>query len=221
MEIFDPHGTLGRALWIGGGQWAGKTTVAHLLARRYGLTAYHYDYHDARGHDDRRIARRVRLGEPAASPSPEEVWVRRTPEEMAEETLRGFPIRFEWALDDLRALDSPLPIIAEGWGLRPELVAPLLEGAPRRMVVLVPTDAFRRRQIESLPRARSLGAAATLSDPGRAQSNRLARDHLVAEDARRSAERLGIRVLAVDGARDAAGVADLVAEHFAPFLERF
>ncbi|MER5203664.1 hypothetical protein [Streptomyces sp. NPDC002825] len=34
-------------LWIGGAQWAGKTTVSEILALRYGLTAYQYAYHDA------------------------------------------------------------------------------------------------------------------------------------------------------------------------------
>jgi len=29
----DPFGTIRNALWIGGGQWAGKSTVARLLAR--------------------------------------------------------------------------------------------------------------------------------------------------------------------------------------------
>jgi hypothetical protein len=38
-----PFGTLRGALWIGEGQWAGKSTVARILALRYGLTAYHYD----------------------------------------------------------------------------------------------------------------------------------------------------------------------------------
>lgn len=215
--MFDPHGALQRALWIGGGQWAGKSTVAHLLAYRHGLTAYHYDYHDARGHDDRRIARRVRLGEPVAGLSPEDAWVRRTPEAMAEETLAGFPIRFEWVLDDLRGLDSPRPVIAEGWGLRPELVAPLLDSL-RRMVVLVPTEAFRQHQVRTLPRAGAFSRAGEISDPERAQANRIARDRLVAEDAVQSAKRLGIRVIEVDGSRDAEGVADLVAEHFAPYL---
>ncbi|MCW2948116.1 MAG: hypothetical protein JWR24_4833 [Actinoallomurus sp.] len=27
-DVFDPFGTLHSALWIGGGQWAGKSTVA-------------------------------------------------------------------------------------------------------------------------------------------------------------------------------------------------
>ena len=43
-EIWDPHGSLRRTLWIGGAQWSGKTTVAEAIATRHGLTVYHYDY---------------------------------------------------------------------------------------------------------------------------------------------------------------------------------
>jgi 2-phosphoglycerate kinase len=211
----DPFGTLHRALWVGGGQWAGKSTVARLLAVQYGVTFYHYDHQDARGHNDRRIARRVARGEPATEPDPDKVWVHTTPEEMATTTLAGFPERFQWALDDLRALVSGRPVIAEGWGLRPELVAPIVD-SPRRMIVMVPTPEFRDRQVHELPRA----AAPThrVSDPVRAQANRLARDRLVAEDAVRSAHQLGIRVIAVDGSRDAAAIAEIVADHFSPYL---
>jgi hypothetical protein len=215
-DIWDPTGTLHQALWIGGGQWAGKTTVARQLATRYGLTAYHYDYHDARAHNDRRIAARVARGEPAAGPDPDQVWVRQTPEEMAQETLAGFPGRFEWALDDLRALMSGgRPVIAEGWGLRPELAAPLLD-TPHRMVVLVATPAFAGRQAHELPRAGRIHQ--DVSDPARAQRNRLARDQLVAADAAAAAGRLGVRVIEVDGTRDEAAVTDEVADWFAPCL---
>ncbi|MFJ5228859.1 hypothetical protein ACIQBJ_03060 [Kitasatospora sp. NPDC088391] len=212
---WDPHGSLRRALWIGGAQWAGKTTVAELLAEQHGLTVYHYDYHDARGHRDRRIARRIALGEPLAEPDPDRTWSDRTPEQMAADTLAGFPARFGWALDDLRALYTGRPAIAEGWGLRPELVAPLLD-APRRMAVLVPTEEFRRHQLRVLPRAGALGVP--VRDPARAQANRVARDRLVAEDAVRHARRLGIRVLEVDGTRDATAVAADLADQFAPYL---
>ncbi|MER5499593.1 hypothetical protein ABT096_20650 [Streptomyces sp. NPDC002561] len=214
-DVWDPHGSLRRALWIGGAQWSGKTTVAELIARKHGLTVYHYDYHDARGHQDRRIARRVALGEPVEDPTPDHVWSDRSPEEMAAETLAGFPVRFEWALDDLRALFTGRPAIAEGWGLRPELVAPLLD-SPRRMVVLVPTEDFRQHQLRTLPRAGTLDVPVT--DPARSQANRLARDRLVAEDAARNARRLGIRVIEVDGTLDAVAVAAEVAECFAPCL---
>lgn len=214
-HVEDPFGTLRRVLWISGGQWAGKSTVARLLTLRYGLTAYHYDHHDARGHNDRRIARRVKLGQPPADPDPDRTWVHTAPEDMAAETLAGFPVRFEWALDDLRALVSGRPIIAEGWGLRPELVAPIID-SPRQMLVMVPTQAFRDRQLHNLPRATRIGHG--VSDPERAQRNRLERDRLVADDAVRSAQRLGIRVIEVDGSRDAAAIADIVADHFGPYL---
>jgi hypothetical protein len=102
-QPWDPFETLRRTLWIGGAQWAGKSTVARILAQRHGVTAYHYDYHDARGHQDRRIARRVALGEPAENPSPDAAWVDATAESMAAATLDGFPVRFEWALDDCAA----------------------------------------------------------------------------------------------------------------------
>ncbi|MGW3562424.1 hypothetical protein ACWDSL_00715 [Streptomyces sp. NPDC000941] len=214
-EVWDPLGTLHQALWICGGQWAGKSTVSRILAARYGVTVYHYDYHDARAHNDRRIARRISLGEPVADPDLDEVWVNTTPEAMAAQTLADFPVRFEWTLDDLRALVSGRPIIAEGWGLRPELVAPIID-SPRRMIVMVPTPEFRQHQVRVLPRAAALDHP--VSDPARAQANRLVRDRLIAEEAVRAARGLGIRVLEVDGSRDAMAIADDVADHFSPYL---
>ncbi|MFS8100563.1 hypothetical protein LFM09_25880 [Lentzea alba] len=214
MGTVDPFGTLRNALWIGGAQWAGKSTVARILAQRHGITAYHYDFHDARAHNDRRIARRLALGEPAP-PSNDDTWMHTPPAEMAARTLAGFPVRFEWALDDLRALVSGRPILAEGWGLRPELVAPIID-SPRRMVVMVPTADFRLHQIHVLPRAQAIGNP--VSDPALGQRNRLERDRLVAEDAVRHARSLGIRVIEVDGTLDANAVADTLTDHFSPYL---
>jgi hypothetical protein len=209
--VWDPFGTLGSALWITGGQWAGKSTVARILAHRHGLTAYHYDYHDARGHEDRRIADRVRRGEEPEGPAPDAVWVDRTPEEMAAATLAGFRKRFVWALDDLRCLVSGRPVLAEGWGLRPELVAPIVRSTGQ-VVVMVPAEEFRLHQLTSLDRAAAPPGG--VRDPELAQRNRVERDRLVAEDAVRSATALGIRVIEVDGSVPAEEVADVVADHF-------
>ncbi|MGV9806167.1 hypothetical protein [Micromonospora chersina] len=212
---FDPLATARRALWIGGAQWAGKTTLAVTLALRHGLTAYLYDRHDARGHDDRRVAERVRRGDPPAGPDPDAVWVDLAPERMAAETLAAFPGRFAWVLDDLSALVSGCRVVAEGWGLRPELVAPVVESTGQ-MVVLVPTPEFRAYQVERLPRARARHPR--VRDPERAWRNRIARDELVAADAVARARDLGIRVVEVDGSRDAEEVFALVADHFAAYL---
>ena len=80
------------------------------------------------------------------------MWIQSTVEQSVDEALAIFVERFEFVQDDLRALVSPHPIIADGWGLRPELVAPLT-ASPRRMVVMVPTEGFRQRQLRQLPRA--------------------------------------------------------------------
>ncbi|GIE97333.1 hypothetical protein [Paractinoplanes rishiriensis] len=69
--------------------------------------------------------------------------------------------------------------MVDGWGLRPDLVAPTLDD-PRRMVVLVPTPGFRRRQLRELPRAARLPHQ--VSDPEAAQRNRFERDRLIADD---------------------------------------
>ncbi|TQM80617.1 hypothetical protein FHX81_2958 [Saccharothrix saharensis] len=202
---WDPFGTLGQALWITGGQWAGKSTVARILAVRHGMTAYHYDYHDARGHLDRRTANNVPLL------GAETAYVTNTPAETAAWVIDHFPIRFEWALDDLRGLFSGRPIIAEGWGLRPDLVAPIMTSR-NQMVVMVPTDDFRHHQATVLPRASRLSHE--VSDPDLAQRNRLERDRLIAEDCVTQARRLGIRVLEVDGTQDAETIATEVSDHF-------
>jgi hypothetical protein len=204
---WDPLGTIGNARWIGGGQWAGKTTVAGILARRYGLTVYRHDYPASRSHLDRAAAAQARAGEPVTGFDPDWAFVQRNPQAMAAEVLAEFADRFEWALDDLRALESLHPVIAEGWGLRPELVAGI--GGAGRMVVLVPTEKFRRHQIATLPRAGRLGSQ--VSDPGLGQRNRVDRDRLIAEGAAQSAVRHGVPVIEVDGRRDANGVADLAA----------
>jgi hypothetical protein len=208
--VSDPFGTIGDAFWISGGQWAGKSTVARILAHRYGLTAYHYDYQSVHAHYDRRLARLARAGEPAVDPDPEDTWIRHTPEEMAAQVLADFRTGFDWVLDDLRALVSGKPIIAEGWGIRPEFVAEI--GAVGRMVVMVPTEEFRAHQLRSLERARTFHA--TVSDPEKAQRNRIERDLLVTSDAIASAVRLDIPLIEVDGSRDAESIADIVATQF-------
>ncbi|HEY2794254.1 MAG TPA: hypothetical protein VGJ28_17950 [Micromonosporaceae bacterium] len=204
---WDPFGTLAQTLWIGGGQWAGKSTVANLIAYRHGLTAYHFDYHSARGHWDRRVAA---AGGVLAPPTAESMYVAVPPAESALDAISALEQCFEFTLDDLRALVSGRPIVAEGWGLRPRLVAPILPD-PRQMLVMVPTDEFRLHQSRTMKRA----AVPQASDPALALANRLERDRLVALEAVEQARALGIRVLEVDGSAPAEAVADVVADHFA------
>lgn len=208
---WDPFGTLAQTLWIGGGQWSGKSTVSRILAHRYGIPAYHQDYHSARGHWDRQVAAAAREGRTVVAPTQQSMYVDRTPEESAADALAALHHTFEWVLDDLRAFVSGRPIVAEGWALRPELVVPLVPDR-RQMIVMVPTDEFRAWQAVQLDRAAVDPGGVT--DVELAQRNRMERDRLVALDAVGQARRLGVRVYEVDGSVPAEAVADVVAGHF-------
>jgi hypothetical protein len=212
---WDPFGTLAQTLYIGGGQWAGKSTVSNILAERYGLAVYHYDYHLSRGHWDRRVVAAARAGRTLEPPTAEHMFVSSTPRESAVEAVDSLIETFEYALDDLRAFTSGRPIIAEGFVFRPDLVVPYLRDS-RQMVLLVPTDEFRERQSRTLERA--MRPSTPVSDLAIAQRNRMERDRLVAASAEAQAATHGIRVIRVDGTVDAEGVADVVAMHFSPFL---
>ena len=91
-------------------------------------------------------------------------------------------------------------------------------GGPRMTVTdWDPFATIRNALIDpGLPRAMRLGSL--VSDPERAQQQRLAQDRLVAADAVRTARQCGIEVIEVDGGQDAAAVADTVAGHFLPYL---
>jgi hypothetical protein len=216
------HAAMARVLWIGGAQWAGKTSVAQLLAVRHPVLHYSYDYHDARSHahrsrsqPDRYPYRHALLT--ALDRDPDIVWVMPTPQQMAEDAQHQFAERFEMVLDDLFALPDGATVIAEGWGLRPDLVAPWLT-SPAQAVFLVPTEDFLARQLQMVPRAMSFNPETRVSDPERAQRNRLARNQLLAQDVIDSANRLGLRVIMVDGTQGVEGLAELVEVQLRPFL---
>lgn len=144
--------------------------------------------------------------------------MRWSPEELAYEARRVFSERFDMALHDLAALPAGATVVAEGWGLRPRLVAPLLR-SPRQAVFLVPTDGWVERQQRELPRASRFFAE--VSDPERAQRNRITRDQLLAGEVARDATRLGLKVVPVDGTRGEAEIAEEVGTHLAPHLPRW
>ncbi len=212
---------LERVLWIGGAQWAGKTSVAQTLAMRFGVLHYSYDYHDARSHLDRgrnepeRFPHRAALARAVDDGTFSEQWVTRTPAQLAEDARRNFVDRFAMVLDDLAALPDDVTVVAEGYGLRPEMVAPLISD-PRKAVFLVPSEAFRAQQIATLPRAMRIGSE--VSDPERAQRNRLERDRILRDDVVAQAKALNLEVIEVDGTIGVPGVTRLVEERFPAFL---
>ena len=212
-HLMDLREHLRDVLWIGGGTGAGKSSVAIALAERYRLLRYNYDWHDSRDHSDRtdparhpHRARFLRL-------TMDERWVLPTPEVMAEDTIAEFGERFEMVIEDLLGLPRGERVVAEGFGLLPELVTELI-ASPRQAVWLLPTPDFRARAL-----AQRGWTIEGTSDPARACANKLARDELLTEHSRSTARRLGLRVIDVDGSKDLTKVTAIVERHFRPLLD--
>lgn len=203
-------------LWLGGGTGSGKSTVARILEQRHGLRVYHYDRVEP-GHAAR-LSRRQK--EPGAQPSEvlrlvamtlDERWVERTPEEMTRHSLACQDERFGCVLEDLISARVGAPVLAEGFGLRPELVAPLLP-SPQQAFWLLPTPEFRAQSLEWSGRTWSLPNET--SRPQRAYANLLERDRRLTEHDREQCVALGLGYLEVDGLLSAEQVASVVEAHF-------
>lgn len=156
-------------LWLGGMSGVGKTTAARAVARRHDLWFYSLD--------SRTYAHAEAMNVPALEMSLDELWVDRTPEEMAEDFEQEARARFPLVLEDLAALpDDDAPILAEGPQLLPGLV-----GEPAFFVVA-------SSELESdLVATRGSFTYARTRNPQRALANRLRRDELLAERLRAAA----------------------------------
>jgi hypothetical protein len=203
---------LDRVLWIGGGTGAGKSSVAIALAEKYGLERYNYDWHDARDHSDRTRVDRHPNRAAFLAMSMDERWVMRSPAQMAEMEVLEFRERFEMVLEDLAARPADR-VVADGFGLLPELVAPHLTSR-RQAIFLLPTPATRQRNYAS----RNWAGIDGTSDHDRATRNKLDRDALLTEHVRRTARAHDLAAVELDGSQTLDAVIAVAERHFAPLL---
>lgn len=216
MTSTDLQDQLSHVLWLGGGPDAGKTTVARTLTQRYELRFYSLDK-QGQAHLEQLAA-----GEAAASAkyqevlasSPSERLVELTPAEHVAWTWAFARDRFPLLLEDLRAFKGAAPVLVEGVALLPGLIKPLL-ATMRQAIWLIPTQAFMQA---NWSRSKKRFLTRRAADPDRARSDLLAIDRLLAERIADQARANGLRLLEIDGSRALVGVAELVAEHFAPCL---
>ena len=201
-------------LWIGGGTGAGKTSVATALVERHGLQSYYYDWHDARDHSERVNPIRHPAMHKWEAMSADQRWLAR-PADMAQAALDSSRERMEMVIEDLVARPEEQAIVAEGYGFYPELIAPLL-ASPRSAVWLLPTPEFREQSLK----LRGWAAPVGTRDPARARANKLERDALLTEHARRAAQASALRVIEIDGSASLDQVVQSVEQHFTPILER-
>jgi len=201
-----------RVMWIGGGTGGGKSSIAIALAEKYGLDRYSYDWHDARDHSERTRADRHPNRAGFLEMSLDDRWVNRTPREMVEAELAEFAERFEMVLEDLAALPGDR-VIADGFGLLPELITPVAPDR-RAAIFLLPTPAFRDWALAQ----RGWAAREGTSNPVRARANRLARDATLTDHVRERALASGFATIEVDGTRDLQAIAAEVDRHFERLL---
>ncbi len=204
--------TLAHILWIGGATDAGKTTVSRIIAGRHGFQVYNYDRHDLPQIE--RLAQTDARYRAFLAASLDENWVDPEPEALLGRSLQAFRDRFPLVVEDLRALPREALVLAEGFGLTPELVAPVLSSR-RQAIWLVPTEAFKW---VSMQRRSKPSFRAETSNPERATINLFRRDMLLGEYIKTHAQSRGLTAYEVDGSRSAEEMAALIEEHFEPFL---
>jgi hypothetical protein len=107
-------------------------------------------------------------------------------------------------------------VVAEGHGLTPELISPVLL-SNRQAIWLVPTQAFKWA---SMKRRNKPSFRNRTSDPERATENVFRRDVLLAERVKSQAQSRGLTVVEIDGSRSAEDMASLIERHFEPLLRR-
>jgi hypothetical protein len=137
----------------------------------------------------------------------DERWVLQTPEAMAESTIGQFVERFEMVVEDLTAMNAR-GLVAEGFGLLPELVAPYLDSR-QRAIFLLPTPAARERNYA----ARGWTGIAGTSDHDRARRNKLDRDALLTEHVRQTARSHDLATVELDGSQALLTVIAVVERH--------
>jgi hypothetical protein len=192
------------ALWIGGPQGSGKSSIAHALSRRFGLQLYVIDH-------------RVWVHEPRMPPtafaslSLDDRWLNASPEKMLEWFVTTSRHRVRLVLEDLRALPAEPAVVVEGPQLFPTSVSALLR-SPDQALFLLPDAASMRERLLARPPIEGT------SDGRRARENATERDLLILRTIEREARELRLPVLQVDAPLDE--MIERAAAALAPAVER-
>lgn len=199
---------LPQVFWIGGAPDSGKSTTAKIIAERRRCPIYHYDRRD-QAHLER-----LALTEPYyrdfLDASLDERWVFITPEELFHRWLQTSIDRFPLVIDDLLATPGDNAIIAEGFGLLPQQLAPLL-AQPFHAIWLVPTEAFK--QASMINRGKP-SFSAQVSNAEKAKQNILQRDRLIANYIRNEAKNCNLTLFEVGDSSSINEVIDTVERIF-------
>lgn len=183
--------------YIGGSPCSGKSTVAEIIASKFNLQYFKVD-----DFLDDYIAKGKEKGKPFSTKSinmtVDESWLR-SPIEQNEEELEIYREMFEFVINDLRKIDSPKDILAEGAAFLPELMNCI--GVNRNhYICIVPTKEFQYFHYKQRPFVPYVLEGC--SNKEQAFENWMERDAIFAETVKQSAEKLGYRTIVTDGKKD-------------------
>lgn len=202
---------LAHVLWIGGATDTGKSTLAESLVSRHGMHVYHYDKFDAQHHE--KLAKTVPEIQQFIDASLDERWVYPQPSALLARSLNSFVHRFPLVIEDLLALSGDKMVIAEGFGLLPELVH-LLLSSHNQAIWLVPTETFK---LDSMERRGKPSFGKLTRDPEKAKTNLFTRDKMLADHYRKQVPAFGYTLLEIDGSRSVEEMTDLIDAYFAKY----
>jgi hypothetical protein len=209
---------LSHVLWIGGGTDAGKTSLARLLAARYGVQIYHFDRPSPSWEAVQSKESQYPHSYRWQKMTDEERWLRPA-EEQAQHVYRMWEEKYSYRLHDLLQLSTDRQIVAEGYGFLPSYVAPLIE-SKRKAIWLVPTMAFKKKTFKARVMEGAKGSYRhRVSDPEKALTLHRQRDMLITERVKAKATTRDLKLLTIDGRDSLAEVFTIVEAHFEPYLK--
>lgn len=200
---------LSKAYFIGGSPCCGKSTISEFLSKKYNLIYYKIDDYERK---------HVAMAQPSRHPimyqysqmNWDDIWMRPVDLQVQEE-FEFYRERFEMVLGELNQFSETDTIIMEGAALLPELFKQL--GVDKsRVVYMIPSLDFQVKYYSQ--RDFIHGILSECSNPEKAFDNWMQRDHGFGEEVKAHANKLGFRVVSVDGSKSIEELRTLVARHF-------
>ncbi len=194
----------------------GESSVAEMLASRYGLAMYRCD--DTFFEHEKRIDPAIQpTFHKIASMTWNEIWMRPVDVQVAEE-IECYREEFDMIVVDLLTYPKSSPVcapavIAEGAALLPGLLSSVLLDR-RRAMWIVPTEAFQRAHYTPERRPWMRDILGQCEDPAQVLRNWMGRDAGFARQVAGQARALGLGLIEVDGKRTIEQNAQIVAHHF-------
>jgi 2-phosphoglycerate kinase len=195
--------------YLGGSPCSGKSTVARMLADKYGFVYFCLD-----DHLDEYTERGAKQNKPHlvkyVKSSADEVWLA-DPKEQNDEEIAMYEEMFPLAVSDLMRIRGKEPIIAEGAGFMPKLMK--ASGVKEdNYVCIVPTKAFQYEKYSERNFIKYVLAKCT--NPEKGFENWMERDALFARSAVDQAAEAGYQSILIDGRRTQEDILAQVEELF-------